>query len=164
MLSSVLLQEAVKASSPRKSMAPSTIPPLSAPRIPRRQTVFMGSPSPSMLKKSILKTPATKRRTGRGVVFADLVANTSAATPQRRSQSPMKFICTPMPVDRPAADYYENNENTTPKTHAVKDRRSRASVYSTNLDSPINIMKRLSLSDSPRRSVASVASGKRSGK
>lgn len=165
MLNTVLLQEAVKVASPRKSMATIKTP-QSASRIPRRQTTNLGSPSPVLLKKSILKTPATKRRARRGVMFADLAGNSPSTlfTPQRKSQSPMKFICTPMPVERPF-DYcdLETDENKTPNIHAAskKDGKPRSSDYFTSLESPINSMKRLSITESPRRSTAKATPGKR---
>lgn len=145
MLNSVLVQEAVKSSPLRQSMAAT-----SAIRTPRRQTTNLGSPSPSIFKKSILKTPATKRRTGRGVVFADTIEH-SPTTPlfaQRKSKSPLRFKCTPMPV--------VDQENTTPNFQLKFKKESRS------LESPGIAFQRLSLSDSPRRSTTKRVSSKKS--
>lgn len=165
MLNSVLLQEATKAFSPRHSMAVAPTTPKSASRIPRRQSNNLGSPSPSMLRKSILKTPATKRKPGRGVVFADLVED-APSTPLsifRKSRSPMKFICTPMPIDRPFdnIDDGETDENTRPNTIGKLVRHPRSSDYFSTLETPTNVMKRLSMNDSPRRSSVKATTAKR---
>lgn len=141
MLNTVLLQEAIKANSPRPSS------PQSCSK-PRRQTIS-SSPLPSNLKKSILKTPAAKRRTGRGVVFADLddyeTTPKSASPSARKSRSPLRFKCTPMPIGR-HVEAMETDENATPNREATLKQRSDFFAVS---DSPSNVMKRLSLSDTP---------------